>query len=179
MHYSVRGNPGAIFRELMSNMSVSKVWIVQGEIINEHKFGNNLCHDLIKIDAFIETSVSQNAWFRLVFSGKKPLRITHTGQRGNFWWMRSCTGIAKRMPDTILEYDDRIEIQNPGGLYGKSVRRIFRMQAITAIRSLPKLWKFSVMSIVSAEVFIGFKKSWFENAMKKPNSTFHLSRHFG
>jgi ATP-dependent DNA helicase RecG len=30
-----------------------------GEIRNEHKFSGNLCRELIKIDAFIETSISQ------------------------------------------------------------------------------------------------------------------------
>ena len=30
-----------------------------GDILNEHKFGGNLCKVLPKIDAFIETSISQ------------------------------------------------------------------------------------------------------------------------
>lgn len=30
-----------------------------GDIINEHKFSGNLCRELVKIDTFIETSISQ------------------------------------------------------------------------------------------------------------------------
>ena len=37
-----------------------------GDIINEHKFGGNLCRELVRIDAFIETSVSQ----------KRPLPVS-------------------------------------------------------------------------------------------------------
>lgn len=91
-----------------------------GEIINEHKFGNNLCRDLVKIDAFVETSVSQ----------KRPIPISvlreETVANYPYWATRELlmNAIMHRdyetnAPIQFYEYDDRIEIQNPGGLYGK------------------------------------------------------------
>ena len=53
------GNPGRYFPGAYVQYVRFKGVDRAGEIINEHKFGNNLCHDLIKIDAFVETSVSQ------------------------------------------------------------------------------------------------------------------------
>jgi ATP-dependent DNA helicase RecG len=91
-----------------------------GEIRNEHKFSGNLCRELIKIDTFIETSISQ----------KRPIPVSvlreETVAKYPYWATRELlmNAIMHRdyetnAPVQFYEYDDRIEIQNPGGLYGK------------------------------------------------------------
>ena len=114
------GNPGCYFPGAYVQYVRFKGVDRAGEIINEHKFGNNLCHDLIKIDAFVETSVSQ----------KRPIPISvlreETVANYPYWATRELlmNAIMHRdyetnAPIQFYEYDDRIEIQNPGGLYGK------------------------------------------------------------
>lgn len=97
-----------------------------GDIINEHKFSGNLCRELVKIDAFIETSISQ----------KRPIPVSvlreQTVAKYPYWATRELlmNAIMHRdyetnAPVQFYEYDDRIEIQNPGGLYGKVSRENF------------------------------------------------------
>ncbi|MDR1417164.1 MAG: transcriptional regulator, partial [Prevotellaceae bacterium] len=91
-----------------------------GDIINEHIFGGNLCKELAKIDTFIETSISQ----------KRPIPVSvlreETVSKYPYWATRELlmNAIMHRdyetnAPVQFYEYDDRIEVQNPGGLYGK------------------------------------------------------------
>ena len=91
-----------------------------GDITNEHKFSGNLCRELSKIDTFIETSISQ----------KRPIPVSvlreETVSKYPYWATRELlmNAIMHRdyetnAPVQFYEYDDRIEIQNPGGLYGK------------------------------------------------------------
>ena len=91
-----------------------------GDIINEHKFSGNLCKELVKIDTFVETSISQ----------KRPIPVSvlreETISKYPYWSTRELlmNAIMHRdyetnAPVQFYEYDDRIEIQNPGGLYGK------------------------------------------------------------
>lgn len=90
------------------------------DILNEHKFSGNLCRELPKIDAFVETSISQ----------KRPIPVSvlreETVSKYPFWATRELlmNAIMHRdyetnAPVLFYEYDDKIEIQNPGGLYGK------------------------------------------------------------
>ena len=91
-----------------------------GDILNEQKFNGNLCKMLPKIDAFVETSISQ----------KRPIPISvlreETVSKYPYWATRELlmNAIMHRdyegnAPIQFYEYDDRIEIQNHGGLYGK------------------------------------------------------------
>ena len=91
-----------------------------GDIINEYKFSGNLCRELVKIDTFIETSISQ----------KRPIPVSvlreETVSKYPYWATRELlmNAIMHRdyetnAPVQFYEYDDRIEVQNPGGLYGK------------------------------------------------------------
>lgn len=91
-----------------------------GDILNEHKFSGNFCKVLPKIDAFVETSISQ----------KRPIPVSvlreETVSKYPYWATRELlmNAIMHRdyegnAPIQFYEYDDRIEIQNPGGLYGK------------------------------------------------------------
>jgi ATP-dependent DNA helicase RecG len=91
-----------------------------GDIINEHKFSGNLCRELPKVDTFIETSIAQ----------KRPIPVSvlreETFSKYPNWATRELlmNAIMHRdyetnAPVQFYEYDDRIEVQNPGGLYGK------------------------------------------------------------
>ncbi len=91
-----------------------------GDIINEHKFSGSLCRELPKIDAFVETSIAQ----------KRPIPVSvlreETVAKYPYWATRELlmNAIMHRdyetnAPILFYEYDDRIEIQNGGGLYGK------------------------------------------------------------
>ena len=91
-----------------------------GDIIHEFKFDGNLCTSLLKIDTFIETSVSV----------KRPIPVSVLREeivsRYPYWATRELLMNAimhrdydSNAPIQFYEYDDRVEIQNPGGLYGK------------------------------------------------------------
>lgn len=90
------------------------------DIMNEHKFAGSLCRVLPKLDAFIETSVAQ----------KRPLPVSvlreETVSKYPYWATRELLMNAvmhrdyeSNAPIIFYEYDDHIEIQNHGGLYGK------------------------------------------------------------
>ena len=91
-----------------------------GDIVNEYKFSGNLCVVLPRIDTFIETSISQ----------KRPIPVSvlreETFSKYPYWATRELlmNSIMHRDQEAngavqFYEYDDRIEVQNPGGLYGK------------------------------------------------------------
>ncbi|MDH6534574.1 transcriptional regulator [Parabacteroides sp. 52] len=91
-----------------------------GDIINEQVFSGNLCKELARIDTFIETSISQ----------KRPIPVSvlreETVSKYPYWATRELlmNAIMHRdyqtnAPVLFYEYDNRIEVQNPGGLYGK------------------------------------------------------------
>ncbi|HQA75538.1 MAG TPA: ATP-binding protein [Salinivirgaceae bacterium] len=91
-----------------------------GDILNEHKFAGNLCRELPKIDTFIETSIAQ----------KRPIPVSilreETFSKYPYWATRELlmNAIMHRdyetnAPVQFYEYEDKIEVQNPGGLYGK------------------------------------------------------------
>ncbi|NDW12533.1 winged helix-turn-helix transcriptional regulator [Bacteroides sp. 214] len=91
-----------------------------GDIINEQAFNGNLCKELARIDTFIETSIAQ----------KRPIPVSvlreETVSKYPYWATRELlmNAIMHRdyqtnAPVLFYEYDDRIEVQNPGGLYGK------------------------------------------------------------
>jgi len=97
-----------------------------GDIINEYKFSGNLCKELAKVDTFIETSVAQ----------KRPIPVSvlreETVSKYPYWATRELLMNAimhrdyqSNAPVQFYEYDDRIEVQNPGGLYGKVSRENF------------------------------------------------------
>jgi len=91
-----------------------------GDILNEFKFNDNLCKSLVKIDNFIETSVA----------AKRPIPVSVLREqifaKYPYWATRELLMNAimhrdyeSNAPVQFYEYDDRIEVQNPGGLYGK------------------------------------------------------------
>ncbi|MDR1937906.1 MAG: putative DNA binding domain-containing protein [Tannerellaceae bacterium] len=91
-----------------------------GDILHEFKFSGNLCRALMKIDNFVETSVA----------AKRPIPVSvlreDTFSKYPYWATRELLMNAvmhrdyeSNAPIQFYEYDDRIEVQNPGGLYGK------------------------------------------------------------
>ena len=97
-----------------------------GDIINEQVFNSNLCKELARIDTFIETSIAQ----------KRPIPVSvlreETVSKYPYWATRELlmNAIMHRdyqtnAPVLFYEYDDRIEVQNSGGLYGKVSKENF------------------------------------------------------
>jgi Predicted transcriptional regulator containing an HTH domain and an uncharacterized domain shared with the mammalian protein Schlafen len=97
-----------------------------GDIINEQAFNGNLCKELARIDTFIETSIAQ----------KRPIPVSvlreETISKYPYWATRELlmNAIMHRdyqtnAPVLFYEYDDRIEVQNSGGLYGKVSKENF------------------------------------------------------
>lgn len=96
------------------------------EILNQQEFSGNLMTILPKIDTFIETAVAKKrpipvSLLRETLSyeyPKWPIRelvmnaIMHRDYKGN-------------APSKFYQYKDRLEIENPGGLYGKATRENF------------------------------------------------------
>ena len=91
-----------------------------GDIINEQVFNGSLCRELARIDTFIETSIAQ----------KRPIPVSvlreETVSKYPYWATRELLmnsamhrDYETNAPVLFYEYDDRIEIQNSGGLYGK------------------------------------------------------------
>lgn len=91
-----------------------------GKIVTEHKFSGNLCKILGELDTFIKTTITN----------RRPIPVSAL-REDNFidypYWAtrelvmnavchRDYTGNG---PVQFYQYDDRIEILNPGGLYGK------------------------------------------------------------
>ena len=97
-----------------------------GDIVNEQMFNGNLCKELLRIDTFIETSIAQ----------KRPIPVSVLREemvsKYPYWATRELlmNAIMHRdyetnAPVLFYEYDNRIEIQNPGNLYGKVSRENF------------------------------------------------------
>lgn len=97
-----------------------------GDILNQQEFRGNLMTVLPKIDTFIETAIAKKRPIpvsllreTLVYEYPKwPIRelvmnaIMHRDYKGN-------------APSRFYQYADRLEIENPGGLYGKATRENF------------------------------------------------------
>ena len=97
-----------------------------GDIVNEQMFNGNLCKELLRIDTFIETSIAQ----------KRPIPVSVLREemvsKYPYWATRELlmNAIMHRdyetnAPVLFYEYDNRIEVQNPGGLYGKASQKNF------------------------------------------------------
>ena len=92
-----------------------------GDILKEYKFSGNLCAILTKLDHFIDTSIVARHPVPV-----SPLR-EETVYNYPYWATRELlmNAIMHRdyetnAPTRFYEFDNRIEIQNPGNLYGKA-----------------------------------------------------------
>lgn len=97
-----------------------------GKIMTEHKFSGNLCKILDEIDTFIKTTIAN----------RRPIPVSAAREDYfvdyPYWATRELVmnAICHRDytgngPVQFYQYDDRIEILNPGGLYGKANERNF------------------------------------------------------
>ena len=92
-----------------------------GEIMNEYKFTGNLCKVLFQLDTFVDTSITN----------RRPVPVSALREKTivdyPHWATRELlmNAICHRTyesngPIQFYQYDDRIELMNPGGLYGKA-----------------------------------------------------------
>lgn len=92
-----------------------------GEILNEHKFAGNLCTILPELDTFIKTTIANRRPIPVSsLREENVVDYPHWATREllmNAVCHRDYTGNG---PVQFYQYDDRIEILNPGGLYGKA-----------------------------------------------------------
>lgn len=97
-----------------------------GKIMTEHKFSGNLCKILDELDTFIKTSITN----------RRPIPVSAIREDYfvdyPYWATRELVmnAICHRDytgngPVQFYQYDNRIEILNPGGLYGKANERNF------------------------------------------------------
>lgn len=91
-----------------------------GDILNEYKFAGNLCKVLYQLDTFVDVSVTN----------RRPVPVSALQEKVlidyPYWATRELlmNAICHRDyegngPIQFYQYDNRIEIMNPGGLYGK------------------------------------------------------------
>ena len=97
-----------------------------GEIMTEHEFKSNLCTTLQELDTFVETTIAN----------RRPIPVSSTREDPfvdyPYWATRELlmNAICHRDytsngPIQFYQYDDRIEIMNHGGLYGRANEQNF------------------------------------------------------
>ena len=97
-----------------------------GDILTEHEFKRNLCTTLEELDTFVETTIAN----------RRPIPVSSTREDPfvdyPYWATRELlmNAICHRDytsngPIQFYQYDDRIEIMNHGGLYGKANEQNF------------------------------------------------------
>jgi len=108
--------PGAYIQYVRFNGTT-----VGGEILNEKKFSGNLVHMLTDIDSFIDNAI--------ITQRPIPESTLREKRQKNFpnWAIRELMMNAvmhrdyeSNAPIKFYHFDDRIEISNAGGLYGKA-----------------------------------------------------------
>ena len=97
-----------------------------GDIMTEHEFKGNLCTTLEELDTFVETTIAN----------RRPIPVSSTREDSfvdyPYWATRELlmNAICHRDytsngPIQFYQYDDRIEIMNHGGLYGRANEQNF------------------------------------------------------
>ena len=92
-----------------------------GDIMTEHEFKSNLCTTLEELDTFVDTTIAN----------RRPIPVSSTREDTfvdyPYWATRELlmNAICHRDytsngPIQFYQYDDRIEIMNHGGLYGRA-----------------------------------------------------------
>ena len=92
-----------------------------GEILTEHEFKDNLCEVLQELDTFVETTITN----------RRPIPVSATREDQfvdyPYWATRELLmnaichrDYSSNGPIQFYQYDDRIEIMNHGGLYGRA-----------------------------------------------------------
>ena len=129
-HYDSPTNAGILFfaKNLRRFLPSAYVQYVRmkgtaqvGDILTDYEFKDNLCRSLKDMDSFIRTTIVNS----------HPVRVSALREEAVIdypeWATRELLmnavchrDYAARGPVQFYQYDDRIEIQNPGGLYGRA-----------------------------------------------------------
>ncbi len=90
------------------------------DIINEYRFAGNLARELPVLDAFVQTSIAMKRP-KPVSALREDLvsKYPHWATRELLMNALMHRDYQSNAPVLFNEYDDRLEIQNPGGLYGQ------------------------------------------------------------
>jgi len=92
-----------------------------GEILTDIEFKDNLCKSLAKLDSFISTSIVNPHPVKVSALREDPVVDYPEWATRELLMNAVChRDYAARGPVQFYQYDDRIEIQNPGGLYGRA-----------------------------------------------------------
>jgi len=91
-----------------------------GEIMNEHKFAGNLCKVLFQLDTFVDASITNRRPVPVSALREETIKdYPHWATRELLMNAICHRDYESNGPVQFYQYDDRIEILNPGGLYGK------------------------------------------------------------
>jgi len=92
-----------------------------GEILNEHKFDGNLVRALQKMDTFVELSIAKEKPVPIsALREMKVISYPYYATRELLMNAVMHRDYESNAPTRFYEFDSFIEIQNPGGLYGKA-----------------------------------------------------------
>lgn len=92
-----------------------------GEILNDHKFDENLITSLRKMDTFVEVSISKEK--PIPISALRELKVRSYPYYATRELLMNAVmhrDYESNAPTRFYEFDSYIEIQNAGGLYGKA-----------------------------------------------------------
>ncbi len=91
------------------------------EIRSEYKFGGNLCKVLFQLDTFVDASITNRRPVPVsALREKIAIDYPHWATRELLMNAICHRSYESNGPIQFYQYDDRIEIMNPGGLYGKA-----------------------------------------------------------
>ncbi len=96
------------------------------EIKNEYKFSGNLVKVLSQLDTFVDTSITNRRPIP-VSALREEMRVDYPHWATRELLMNAIChrDYESNGPVQFYQYDDRIEIMNPGGLYGKATPENF------------------------------------------------------
>lgn len=90
------------------------------EVKSEYKFAGNLCKVLYQLDSFVDTAITNRRPVPVsALREKTVMDYPHLATRELLMNAVCHRTYESNGPIQFYQYDDRIEIMNPGGLYGK------------------------------------------------------------
>ena len=92
----------------------------ESEVKSEYKFAGNLCEVLFRLDTFVDTSIINRRPVPVSALREKTLMdYPHWATRELLMNAICHRTYESNGPIQFYQYNDRIELMNPGGLYGK------------------------------------------------------------
>ena len=93
----------------------------ESEVKSEYKFVGNLCEVLFRLDTFVDTSIINRRPVPVSTLREKTLMdYPHWATRELLMNAICHRTYESNGPIQFYQYNDRIELMNPGGLYGKA-----------------------------------------------------------